>query len=89
MEQPTNRPNELHFDACVLQSLAILGSDCDLSLDRLAIEVQWHFLFAVLIELDIDGRAVVQVLEDNVDVDWCGEEVGHGGDSATSTLARL
>ena len=89
MEPPTNRPNELHFDARVLQSLAILGSDCDLPLDRLAIEVQWHFLLAVLIELDIDGRAVVQVLEDNVDVDRGGEEVGHGGDSATGTLARL
>jgi hypothetical protein len=63
----------------VLEALAILGPHGDLALDRLAIEVQRHLLLAVLVELDVDGGAVVEVLEDDVDVDGGGEEVGHGG----------
>jgi hypothetical protein len=74
----TNCADELHLDARVLEALAILGPHRDLALDRLAIEVQRDLLFAVLVELDVDGGAVVEVLEDDVDVDGGGEEVGHG-----------
>jgi hypothetical protein len=77
---PTDGANELDLDARVLEALAILGPDGDLALDRLAIEVERDLLFAVLIELDVDGGAVIEVLEDNVDVDRGGEEVGHGGE---------
>jgi hypothetical protein len=63
----------------VLQPLAILGPDRDLALDRLAVQIQRHLLFAALVELDVDGGAVVEVLEHYVDIDGGGEEVGHGG----------
>ena len=62
----------------MLEALAIFGADGDLALDRLAIEVEGDLFLAVLVELDVDGGAVVEVLEDNVDVDRGGEEVRHG-----------
>jgi hypothetical protein len=79
MRGRTNGANELDLDACVLEALAILGSHRDLALDRLAVEVQGDLFLARLVELDVDGGAVIEVLEDNVDVDGGGEEVGHGG----------
>lgn len=63
----------------MLQALAILGPYGDLALDRFAIEIQRHLLLAVLVELDINGGAVVEVLEHDVDVDRGGEEVRHAG----------
>jgi len=77
--RPTNRADELHLDACVLQSLAILWAYCDLALDRLSVQVQRDLFFPVLVELDVHGLALVEFLEDDVDVDGRGEEVGHGG----------
>lgn len=84
--QRTNRADELHLDARVLQALAILGPYRDLALDRLAIQIQRHLLLAVLVELHIDRLALVEVLEDDVDVDGDAEEVGHGGRGAASAL---
>ena len=77
--QRTNCPNELHFDARVLQPLSILGPDGNLTLDRLAIQIQRDLLLAVLVKLHIDRLALVGFLEDDVDVYGGGEEVGHGG----------
>ena len=62
----------------MLQPLAILGPHGYLSLDRLAVEVQRHLFLAVLVQLDLDGGAVIEVFEDDVDVDGGGEEVRHG-----------
>jgi hypothetical protein len=66
----------LHLDACVLQSLAILWSNCYGTLDRLAVHVQGDALAAALVELDIDSLALIEVLENDVNVDGGGEEQG-------------
>lgn len=72
----TDCPDELHLDARVLQSLAILWSNRYGALDRLAVHVQGDALAAALVELDIDSLAFIEVLEDDVDVDGGGEEEG-------------
>jgi hypothetical protein len=86
---PTNGTDELHLDARVFQPLAILGSYRDLALDRFAIQIQRHLFFAVLVQLHIHGRAVVEVLEHNVDVDGGGEEVRHAGDEIARCVGEL
>lgn len=55
---------------------AILGSDCNSSLHGLAIHVEGSLLSPVLIQLDIDGLAVVGIFENDVDIYRRGEEVG-------------
>jgi hypothetical protein len=60
----------------VLQSLAIFGSNRYSALDRLAVHVQGDALAAALVELDIDGLALIEVFKDDVDVDGGGEEQG-------------
>jgi hypothetical protein len=84
----TDGANELDLDARVLKALAILGSHRDLALDRLAIEVQRDLFFAGLVELDVNGGAVVEVLEDDVNIDGGGEEVGHSGRRGACRLRR-
>jgi len=66
----------LYFDARVLQSLAILRSDRHSALDGLPVHVQGNPLTATLVELDIDGLAVVKVIENDVNIDRGGEEEG-------------
>jgi hypothetical protein len=75
----TYRADELHLDASVLQSLAILWSDCHLSRYRLSIHIQGRFLAAVLVELDVHHLPVVRLIQDNVDIDRSREEVRHVG----------
>jgi hypothetical protein len=60
----------------VLQSLAILRSDRHGALDGLPVHVQGNALAAALVELDIDGLALIKVIEDDVDIDRGGEEEG-------------
>jgi hypothetical protein len=60
----------------MLQSLAILWSNRYGALDRLAVHVQGDALAAALVELDIDSLALIEVLENDVDVDGGGEEEG-------------
>lgn len=60
----------------MLQSLAILWSNRYSALNRLAVHVQRDTLAAALVELDIDGLALIEVFEDDVDVDGGGEEQG-------------
>lgn len=60
----------------MFQSLAILRSDGHSTLDGLAIHVQRDPLAAALVELDVYGLALIEVFEDHVDVDRCGEEEG-------------
>lgn len=69
--------NKLDFDPRVFQSLAIFGSDRYCSLDGLSIHIQWGLLATILVELDINHGPVIGVLEDNVDVHRCREEVSH------------
>lgn len=76
----TNGSNELHFDAHVLQSLPILRSDGNSSLHRFAIHIQWRFLSAILVQLNIDHLASRSIIEDDIDIDWSAEEVRHLGD---------
>lgn len=74
----TNRANKLYLDPCVLQSLAIFGSNRDRSSDRLPIHVQWCFLPSILLQLQVHHCFFIAVFQDNVDIDGGGEEVGHG-----------
>jgi hypothetical protein len=60
----------------VLQSLAILRSDRHGALHGLTVHEQGDPLAAVLVELDIDGLAVIKVVENDVDIDRGGEEEG-------------
>jgi len=77
---PTNRANELHLDARVLQALAILRSDRNSSLHCLAVGIQRAFLLPVLIELDVDHLPlIVGIVEADIDIEGGGEEVRHGG----------
>lgn len=50
----TNCANELHLDACVLQTFAILWPDRHCALDGLPVHVQGDPLAAAFVELDID-----------------------------------
>ena len=77
--------NELDFDACVLEPLAIFWSNRHGALHALAIGVQWGLLNSVLVELDIDGWPVVAFFENYVDVHRRREEVRHG-DVTTNAL---
>lgn len=76
MVQRTNRANKLHLDPRMFESLAILRSDGHGTLDGLAVHVQRDPLAAALVELDVDGLALIEVFEDHIDVDRCGEEEG-------------
>ena len=58
----------------MFQSLAILRSDGHSTLDGLAIHVQRDPLAAALVELDVNGLALIEVFEDHVDIDGGGEE---------------
>lgn len=60
----------------MFQSLAILRSDSHSTLDGLAVHVQRDPLAAALVELDVDGLALIEIFEDHVNVDRCGEEEG-------------
>lgn len=60
----------------MLQSLAIFRPDRHGALDGLPVHVQGNPLTAALVELDIDGLAVIEIIEDNVDIDGGGEEEG-------------
>lgn len=60
----------------MLQSLAIFRSDRHGTLDGLSVHEQGYPLAAVLVELDIDGLAIIQVIEDDIDIDRGGEEEG-------------
>lgn len=71
--------DELHLDSGVLKPLAVLGPNRDGALDRLAVHVKRRLLPPVLVQLDIDHRSVVAILEDDVNVHWGREEVGHDG----------
>lgn len=76
----TNSANELYFDPCVLQSLAILGSNRDSSPDRFPVHVQWCLFPSILLQLHVHHRFFIAILQDDVDIDRSGEEVGHGGE---------
>lgn len=75
----TNRANELHFDPCMFYSLSILRSNGDGTLDRLSIHIKRDSFPAALVELDVDGLALIAIFEDDVDVDRGGEEEGGHG----------
>ena len=61
----------------MFEALAIFRTHCDSTLDGFTIGVEKHFFPLVFLELHVDSRPVVGVLEDDVDVDGGGEEVGH------------
>lgn len=69
--------DELHLDAGVLEALAILGPYCDGALDRLAVHIQGRLLPPIFVELDVDHGALVGILEDDINVDGCREEIRH------------
>lgn len=75
----TNRANELHFDACMFYSLSILRSNGDGTLDGLSVHIKRNSFPATLVELDVDGLALIAIFEDDVDVDRGGEEEGGHG----------
>jgi hypothetical protein len=58
----------------MLQPLAILWSDCHGTLYGLAVHVQRDPLAAALVELDVDGLALIEVFKDDIDVDRGREE---------------
>lgn len=79
----TDQANELDFDPSMLESPAIFGTNSYCAFHRLAIHIEGCLLAAVLVQLDIDGLAVVGLLEHDVDVDRSREEVRRhdgGGD---------
>lgn len=79
----TDRSNELHLDAGVLQSFSILGSDRHGTLDRLAIHVQRDPFATALVELDVDRLTVITVVENDVDIDGGGEEERRHGEEGS------
>lgn len=60
----------------MLQALPILGSDCDRTLDGLAIEIEGRLFASALVKLDIDCLAIIGIVKYDVDVDRCREEEG-------------
>jgi hypothetical protein len=61
----------------MLEPLAILGTNSDSAFNRLAIHKEGCLLATVLVELNIDHRTIIGVVEDNVDIDGSREEVRH------------
>lgn len=59
----------------MLESPSILGSNRDGPFDGFTIHVEWCLFPPVLVQLDIDGLAIVRILENDVDVDWSREKV--------------
>jgi hypothetical protein len=75
----TYRADELDLDTSMLEPLPILWTNSDSALDRLAIHKERGLLATVLVELDIDHRTLICIVEDNVDIDGSREEVRHDG----------
>lgn len=84
----TNQTDKLNFDPSVLQSPSILGSNRHGTFHRFPIEVQRCLFPPILVELDINSLTAVGVLQDDIDIDWGGEEErGHcGGEQKTTRV---
>ena len=81
----TYRANELDFDTRVFQPLAILRSDCDATFDRFTVHVKGCLVPSILFQLEINHLSVVGFIEDDIDIQWGGEEVRHGRDCESKT----